>query len=118
MLMAPVAGSRIVASTKAPWSGLSSWQPPSTHGVARPLAVSGRSGTVRVQLFWAGGFWSAAVVVGASPAAALVVAVAPPPSAALVVAVSSSSAALVVAVSSSSAALVVAVAPALASVVG
>ena len=44
-------GARIVASMKTPSvPPLAQVQPsPSTHGVARPLAVSGRSGTVTVQ---------------------------------------------------------------------
>src|SRR5947209_1331236 len=74
-LTAPVAGSRMLASTNAAWSGLASWHAPlrrslatSWYGVARPWAVNGLSGTTRLQFgFGAAGGWFAASTMPAPP---------------------------------------------------
>ncbi len=71
---APVAGSRMVACTKAPRSGLSSVQPDaagdspsgpvSWYGVARPAALRGCAGTMISQLSFAAGAGAVAVADG------------------------------------------------------
>src|SRR6202012_4880506 len=64
-------GARIVASMKTPSvPPLAQVQPsPSTHGVARPVAVSGRSGTVTVQFVEAAAWSAFWVKLNAFPAA-------------------------------------------------
>ena len=64
-------GARIVASMKTPSvPPLAQVQPsPSTHGVARPLALSGRSGTVTVQFVESAASASVWVKLNAFPAA-------------------------------------------------